>query len=164
MLHLLQLLPLRSIRRWRRSRIASARSMVMPLRGLAPAENLSGVDRELQQLSQKIDGLAHNSQDPAALRQLDGAIGSLRGIVSQVASNDALVSLSDEVRALAGKVDQASAGPGSNNVLNALEERIAALADALAARNEVGERVPFELEAVIKGLVDKIERVQLTRG
>ena len=34
----------------------------------------------------------------------------------------------------------------------------------LAARNNVGQRVPDELEAVIKGLVDKIERVQLTRG
>ena len=121
--------------------IPASRPSSVWLRGLAPAENLSAVDRELQQLSQKIDVLAHNSQDPAALRQLDGAIGSLRGIVSQVASNDALASLSDEVRALAGKVDQATAGPGSNNVLNALEERIAALADALAARNEVGERV-----------------------
>ncbi len=134
------------------------------LRGLAPAENLPGVDRELQQLSQKIDGLAHNSQDPVALRQLESAIIGLRGIVSHAASNDALASLSDEVRALAGKVDRVAASSGNDNVLNALEERIAAIADALAARNEVGQSVPYELETVIKGLVDKIERVQLTRG
>src|SRR5207244_6403565 len=49
-------------------------------------------------------------------------------------------------------------------LLNALEERITALADALSARNEQGQRVPHELEAVINGLVDKIERVQLTRS
>ena len=134
------------------------------LRGLAPADNLPGIDRELQQLSQKIDSLAHNSQDPAALRQLENAIVSLRGIVSHVASNDALASLSDEVRALAGKMDRAAANSGNDSVLNALEERIAALADALAARNQGGQSVPDELEAVIKGLVDKIERVQLTRA
>jgi localization factor PodJL len=134
------------------------------LRGLAPAENLPAVDRELQKLSQKIDVLAHNSQNPAALRQLESAIVGLRGIVSHVASNDALTSLSDEVRALAGKVDRATANSGSDSVLNALEQRIGAIADALAARNQVGQSVPYELEAVIKGLVDKIERVQLTRG
>ena len=132
------------------------------LRGLAPAENLAGVDHELQQLSQKIDGLANHSQDPAALRQLEEAVTGVRGIVSNIASNDALASLSDEVRTLAGKVDRAASGTGSDNVLNALEERIAALADALAARNQVGQDVPRELETVIKGLADKIERVQLT--
>jgi localization factor PodJL len=132
------------------------------LRGLAPAENLAGVDHELQQLSQKIDGLANHSQDPAALQQLEEAIAGVRGIVSNIASNDALASLSDEIRTLAGKVDRAASGTGSDNVLNALEERIAALAEALAARSQVGQDMPRELETVIKGLADKIERVQLT--
>ncbi|HEY4861548.1 MAG TPA: hypothetical protein VII14_16625 [Xanthobacteraceae bacterium] len=132
------------------------------LRGLAPADNLPGVDRELRALSQKVDALAQNSQDPAALQQLESAIVGLRGIVSKVASNDALASLSDEVHALAGKVERASP-PRDDGVLNALEERIGALADALAARNQGGQSVPHELQAVIAGLVDKIERVQLTR-
>ncbi len=134
------------------------------LRGLAPAVNLQAVDRELQQLSQKIDFLAHNSQDPAALQQLESAITGVRGIVSNITSNDALASLANEVQTLAGKMDRVAAASGSDNVLNALEERIATLADALAARNQVGQNVPHRLEAVIKGLVDKIERVQLTRG
>jgi localization factor PodJL len=63
---------------------------------------------------------------------------------------------------LAGKVERASP-PRDDGVLNALEERIGALADALAARNQGGQSVPHDLEAVIAGLVDKIERVQLTR-
>ena len=133
------------------------------LHGLAPAANLAGLDHELHALSQKVDALAHNSQDPTAMRQLESAIAGLRGSVSQVASNDALASLSDEVRALAGKVDSA-AQPHHDGVLNALEERIGALADALAARNQGGENVPRELEAVIAALADKIERVQLTRS
>jgi localization factor PodJL len=133
------------------------------LRGLTPAENLVGVDRAVQQLSQKIDLIADNAQDPATLRQLEGSITAMRGIVSHVASNDALARLSEDVRALTDKVDRA-AGSGSGSVLSALEERIAALADALEARNQRGQNVPHELDDVVKGLSDKIERIQLTRG
>ncbi len=133
------------------------------LRALTPAENLVGVDRAVQQLSQKIDLITSNAQDPAALKQLEGAIVTMRGIVSHVASNDALAKLSEEVRALAGKVDQAASPPGGS-VLASLEGRIAMLADALEARNQSGQNVPHELETVVKGLIDKIERIQLTRG
>ena len=132
------------------------------LRGLTPAENLIGVDQAVQQLSQKIDLIAGNTQDPAALKQLEGSILAMRGIVSHVASNDALAKLSDEVRALAGKVDQAAGAGGASSVLSALESRIATLADALEARNQGGQAAPHEIEAVVKGLIDKIERIQLT--
>jgi localization factor PodJL len=43
-------------------------------------------------------------------------------------------------------------------------EQVGALAEAMPARNQGGQSVPYELESVIKGLVDKIERVQLTRA
>src|SRR5262249_1321555 len=52
------------------------------LRALTPAENLVGVDQAVQQLSQKIDLIAGNAQDPAALKQLEGSILAMRGIVS----------------------------------------------------------------------------------
>ncbi len=133
------------------------------LHGLTPAENLVGVDQAVQQLSRKIDIIADNAQDPAALRQLERAITAMRGIVAHVASNDALARLSDEVRALGDKVDRA-AGSGTSSILSALEDRIAALADALEARNQRGQSVPQEIDVVVKGLTDKIERVQLTRG
>ena len=133
------------------------------LRGLTPAENLVGVDQAVQQLSRKIDIIADNAQDPAALRQLERAITAMRGIVAHVASNDALARLSDEVRALGDKVDRA-AGSGTSSILFALEDRIAALADALEARNQRGQSVPQEIDVVVKGLTDKIERVQLTRS
>jgi localization factor PodJL len=133
------------------------------LRALTPAESLVGVDRAVQHLSQKIDLIGGNAQDPAAFKQLEGAIVAMRGIVSHVASNDALAKLSEEVRALGHKVDQA-ASPASGGVLTALEGRIAMLADALEARNRNGQNVPHELETVVAGLIDKIERVQLTRG
>jgi localization factor PodJL len=133
------------------------------LHALTPAESLVGVDRAMRQLSQKIDLVTNNVQDPAALKQLESAIVTMRGIVSHVASNDALAKLSDEVRALADKVDQATGSVGGGT-LSALEGRIAMLADALEARNQSGQNVPQQLEAVVNGLVDKIERIQLTRG
>src|SRR5258708_29316521 len=49
-------------------------------------------------------------------------------------------------------------------MLSALESRIATLADALEARNHTGPNEPHELETVVKGLIDKIERIGLTRG
>ena len=56
--------------------------------------------------------MAAVNQDPAALKQLEGATLALRGIVSHVASNDSLEKLSHEVRGLSGKVDQVT---GSSN-------------------------------------------------
>ena len=43
--------------------------------------------------------------DPAALQQLETAIGALRGIVSHVASNETLTKVAEDVRSLAAKVD-----------------------------------------------------------
>src|SRR5262249_60425219 len=98
----------------------------------------------------------------SALLPLEISISAMRGLVSHVASNDALAKLSDEVRALSDKVDQV-AGSGSSNIVSALEERITMLADALEARNQRGQIVPHELEAVVRGLTDKIDRIQLTQ-
>src|SRR4029077_578159 len=59
------------------------------LRGMTTAENLVGFDEALKTLTQKLD-LIIAKEDPAALEQLEAAIGALRGVVSHVASNDAI--------------------------------------------------------------------------
>src|SRR5258708_31718750 len=69
------------------------------LRALTPAENLVGINETVRDLTRKIDLIASNSQDPAAMEQLEGAIVGLRGIATHVASDSALALLSDEVRA-----------------------------------------------------------------
>ena len=74
------------------------------LRGLTPAESLVGFDDAVKTLSQKVDRIIAKD-DPAALQQLETAIGALRGIVSHVASNDTLNKVADDVRALAAKID-----------------------------------------------------------
>jgi localization factor PodJL len=131
------------------------------LRALTPAENLVGVDETVRELSRKIDLIAFNAQDPAAMEQLEGAIVGLRGIATQVASDGALAKLSDEVRGLAAKVDQIAS---STDLLATLEHRISSMADALEARSHVGAAVPGDLDAVVKGLVDRLEQLGFARS
>ena len=133
------------------------------LRTLTPAENLQGFHEAVRNLAQKIDLLGSAGQDPAVFHQLEAAISALRGIVSHVASNEALAQLAGEVHALAVKIDQVASSTGAD-ALAVLEKRVAHIADALETRAQNGGSVPPQLEAVIKGLSDKIERIQLSRG
>src|SRR6202012_2758778 len=112
-------------------------------------------------LSQKIDMIAAKD-DPAALQQLETAIGALRGIVSHVASNETLTRVAEDVRALAAKVDEFANAAASGAGLSAIEQRIDSLANALSASAEAGHAVPRELEKLLTGLIEKLEWVQLT--
>ncbi len=124
------------------------------LHGLTPAENLVGFDDAVKKLAQKMDVIIAKD-DPAALQQLETAIGALRGIVSHVASNDTLNKVAEDVRALAAKVD----GFANNS---ALDSRLDTLTNALHASTEAGQSVPRELEKMLGGLIEKLEWVQLT--
>ena len=86
----------------------------------------------------------------------------MRGIVSHVASNDALTKVAEDVRALSAKVDSLAASGPSTPTLAALENRIDILASALNASTEAGHAVPRELEKLLSGLIEKLEWVQLT--
>ena len=132
------------------------------LRSLIPEENLFGVARALQQLSDRIDRCGGGAQDPAALRRIEGALVAMRGIATRVASSDALAKLSDEVRGLAGQIEQATSRVGGS-VLSALESRLAGLAAALETRNRSGGNCAPELGGLVKALIDKIERGQAAR-
>jgi localization factor PodJL len=131
------------------------------LRGLTTSESLVGFDDAVQGLSHKLDLIAAKD-DPAALQQLETAIGALRGIVSHVASNDTLTKVADDVRSLAAKVDALGNAAVSAQAVSALESRIEALVSALTASTEAGHAVPRELEKLLSGLIEKLEWVQLT--
>ncbi len=131
------------------------------LHGLTPAENLVGFDDAVKTLTQKVDQIIAR-EDPAALQQLETAIGALRGIVSHVASNDTLNKVADDVRSLAAKVDALASSAASGEAVSALENRIDTLANALGASAEAGHAVPRELEKLLSGLIEKLEWVQLT--
>jgi len=131
------------------------------LHDLTPAENLVGFDEALRTLTQKVDQIIAR-QDPAALQQLEAAIGALRSIVSHVASNDTLSKMADDVRALSTKVDGLASSAVSGNAVSALESRVDTLANALSASTEAGHAVPRDLEKLLSGLIEKLEWVQLT--
>jgi localization factor PodJL len=131
------------------------------LHGLTPAESLVGFNEAVQTLAKKVDAIIARD-DPAALQQLETAIGALRGIVSHVASNDTLTKVAEDVRALAAKVDGLANSASSLPALTALENRIETLAGAINASTEAGHAVPRELEKLLTGLIEKLEWVQLT--
>ena len=131
------------------------------LRGLTPAESLVGFDETVRALAKKIE-VVSAKDDPAALQQLETAIGALRGIVSHVASNDTLTKVAEDVRALSAKVDELATSAASGRALSALENRIDLLATALNNSTAAGYAVPRELERLLAGLIEKLELVQLS--
>ena len=143
-----------------RPRARSHRS-ARALRGLTTAESLVGVEDAVTALSRKVDVIATN-HDPAALQQLEEAIGALRGILNHVASNDTLTKVAEDVRGLASRVDDVANMAASGDALSALENRIDTPTNVLHASNEAGHAVPRELERLIAGLIEKLEWIQLT--
>jgi localization factor PodJL len=132
------------------------------LRAMTPAEHLIGFDEALKALAQKLD-LIIARDDPAALRQLETALGALRGIVSHVASNDALNKVAEDVSILAAKIDslaKGAASAASGQAVSALGNRIDTLTDAINASAEVA--APRGLEKLLSDIMEKLESVRLT--
>src|SRR5262249_47443269 len=129
------------------------------LRALTPAESLAGFEQAVQGLSQKIDRIT-GAQDPDTIKQLEGAIVALRGVASHVASNDTMAQLSQEVRGLSAKVDQI----GSSDAFSAMEQRIAAIADALQQSRGTPVESSPALETVVRNLADKVDQLHSTRS
>ncbi|MFY9834934.1 MAG: hypothetical protein WAK55_00415 [Xanthobacteraceae bacterium] len=127
------------------------------LHGFTTAESLVGFDESIKALVQKVD-LIIARQDPAALEQLETAIGALRGIVSHVASSDALNRVAEDVRVLAVKVDALANSAASGRAVSALECRIDTLASVLHAAAAPGHAPPRELEKLLSALIEKLDR------
>ena len=131
------------------------------LRTLKPAEQLAGFDDAIRNLGGKIDMIVRSSTDPATVRQLEDAITALKGIVSNVASNEALNELAGHVQTLSIKVDQLAHAGGNNDILSALEQRIAVLTTALEQRDRpaVGDTVYFD--NAVRTISDRLDNLQV---
>ena len=140
-------------------RLAEIRDALCALR---PAESLRGLVRVVQQLSRKIDIMAA-AWDPTVLEQAGSAVATMRGIVSQAASQEALAKLSEEVRALGAGLDDAQSRADGTTVAM-LESRVAMLADQIQARDRSVPNVPVELAMLIERLIGRIERMEPTSG
>lgn len=128
------------------------------LRSLKPAEQLAGFDDAIRNLGSKIDTIVRG--DTGAMQQLENAIGALRGIVSNVASNDALVRLSDELNMLSSKVDQLGRPESHGDSFSALEQRVAALTETLENRESSASGSSSEqLEEAVRALSERLDRL-----
>ncbi len=133
------------------------------LRGLTPAEQLVGFHDAVDGLARKID-LIVAQKDPETMAQLESAIATLRDMAAHVASGEAVSSLAAEVQLLGQKVDYIAHATTASPALDNLEQRVSAIADALAQRAQNGGAVPPRLETLVQSLADKIEQLQASRG
>ena len=129
------------------------------LRGLDRAEGAVGLTEAVQALSHKIDQIAASTpraQDPIAFKQLEQAVVSLRGAISNLASDGALAQLAAEVRALAGQFERVA--PDNNaGALARLDARIASLLESERA-------MPSRLDDSMRALSERLDRMQLSQG
>jgi localization factor PodJL len=134
------------------------------LRSLTPAEQLAGYDEAIRNLGAKLDLILRTNDDPGTVQQLEGAIAALRAIVSNIASNDALARLSEDLHLLSSKVDQLQlprAGD-SGDSFTALEQRIAALTATLEGRERSAPNESSDqIESALRALSDRIDRLQV---
>lgn len=130
------------------------------LKALTPAEQLAGFDEAIRGLNTRLDSIVRTTDDPASLSQLEGTIAALRTIVANVASNEALAQLRDDVHALSEKVDQLSQGGGYGETFLALEQRIATLTTALESRTPAAEpQYSEQLEGAMRTLSERLDRI-----
>lgn len=130
---------------------------------LTPAENLAGFGEAIHGLDQKIDYIVAQ-KDPATLNQLEESITTLRQVAEHIASNEAVTRVASDVAMLSEKIDRIAHAGAGGDALSGLEQRISALSDAIALRNQSGGSVPPKLEALVGSLTDKIEKLQGSRG
>ncbi len=127
------------------------------VRTLTPAEQLTGYDAAIRSLSDKIDLIVRASPDNG-VEQMQEAIAALRGIASNIASNEAISHLSDHLQALGQKIDRL-ATTGGNDMLSALEQRIAMLTNAMEGRPQAAPADASHLEAAVRALSERIDHL-----
>ncbi len=133
------------------------------LRHLTPVESLVGFNEAMAGLAQKIDMIVA-LKDPTTLQQLESVINTLRSLATHIASNETVGKLAAEVQALSERVDYIAHAASGSAALDHLEQRVNAIAEALADRAQSGATVPLHLEALVQSLSDKIEQIQNSRG
>jgi localization factor PodJL len=128
--------------------------------------NLAGFDQAVQTLSHKFDVIAASLLDPGALRRIDEAVAAVRSVVSQLASNDAIASVAQDVRMIAEKLELMATtalqspsdqrGPAASA---RLENKITQLAEKVDASEARLSRLG-SIERGLSELVQHLERIR----
>lgn len=128
---------------------------------MPPSECVIAMAQALQQLSHRVERIRGNAQGQAALRQVAAALIALQGNVARTASSETVARLPEDVRSLAGRVDDAAHRIGAR-VTAAIEARPAIFAETFA-RHRRGRSGGPELATLLRTLIDRIERNGLAR-
>jgi localization factor PodJL len=128
------------------------------VRTLTSAEQLTGYDGAIRNLSDKIDLIVRASPGNG-VEQMQEAIAALRGVASNIASNEAISHLSDHLQALGQKVDRIAATGGGDR-LSALEQRLAMLTNAVESWPQAAPAADAShLEAAVQALSERIDHL-----
>lgn len=129
------------------------------LHTMKPAEQFAGFDSAIGNLSNKLDLIVRSSEH-GGVKELEAAIGALRGLVSQVASGEAIAQLHADVQTLATRIDQLAMPGHSPGLLTALEQRIALLTEALETRDRTLTN-SGNFDGALRALSERIDRLQV---
>ncbi len=84
-----------------------------------------------------------------------------KSIASNVASNEALNELAGHIQALSAKVDQLAHAGGNNDILSALEQRIAVLTTALEQRDRPAAGDTGHFDNAVRAISDRLDHLQV---
>jgi localization factor PodJL len=136
------------------------------LRRHAPV-NLAGFDQAVQTLSHKFDVFAASLPDPGALQRIDEAVAAVRGVVSQLASNDAIASVAQDVRMIAEKVELMATSvlqPPSDHPGPAASARLENKITQLAEKVDASEARLTRLGSIERGLSELVQHLERIRA
>ncbi len=128
-----------------------------------PAESFSAVERDLQALSTKLDGLSERGVDTGIIDRLQAQTSEIRDLLSNALPTDVLKTLVGQIEAMVQRFER-SPSPNEGAVMDvvaSLERRI----DTFAERVETATRQPTASPALdeIKSRLEQIEST-LDRG
>ncbi|MCC6947329.1 MAG: SEL1-like repeat protein [Bradyrhizobiaceae bacterium] len=128
-----------------------------------PAESFKSVERDLQELSSKLDNLNIKGVDERTVARLQQQTTEIRDLLSSALPSDVLKALVDQIELLVHKFEDG--GIGSNNavidVLEGLERRIDALSERIDAASREGPS-PAAIDDIRARLDDLQEAVTST--
>jgi localization factor PodJL len=129
--------------------------------------NLARFDQAVQTLSSKFDVIAASLPDPGALQRIDEAVAAIGRAVSQLASNDALASVAQDVRLIAEKLErmttatvQSTSDQSDPTASARLENKIA----QLARKVDASEARLTRLGSIERGLAELVQHLEGIRA
>jgi localization factor PodJL len=136
------------------------------LRRHAPV-NLVGFDQAVQTLLHKFDVIAASLPDPGALQRIDEAVAAVRNVVPQLASNDAIASVAQDVRMIAEKLEllaTAVAQSPSDHRGPAASARLENKITQLAEKVDASEARLTRLGSIERGLSELVQHLERIRA